>query len=158
MHYALNLRDAARNEFERNMERRYDFRCRRKPKCSKKTCAGKYGSRNKFTYDCSPTGNRTRAALVKGTRTTAVPTRPPKPQSEPPVRTPALNPQSETQPPSPWAPNEMGLWKATPAPLQSLHFEKSSYVIVCTTIILFVIIISCLFVVITHSLKNMTRH
>ena len=26
VHYALNLRDADRNEFERNMERRYDFR------------------------------------------------------------------------------------------------------------------------------------
>ena len=51
VHYALNLRYAARNEFERNMERRYDFRCRRKPKCSGKTCAGKYGSRTKFTYD-----------------------------------------------------------------------------------------------------------
>ena len=25
VHYALNLRDAARNEFERNVERRYDF-------------------------------------------------------------------------------------------------------------------------------------
>ena len=77
VHYALNLRDAARNEFERNMERRYDFRCRRKPKCSKKTCAGKYGSRTKFTYDSDPTGNQTRAVLVKGTGTTAAPTRPP---------------------------------------------------------------------------------
>ena len=75
VHYALNLRDAARNE--RNMERRYDFRCRRKPKCSEKTCAGKYGSRTKFTYDSDPTGNRTRAALVKGTGTTAAPTCPP---------------------------------------------------------------------------------
>ena len=78
VHYALNLRDAARNELERNMERRYDFRCRRKPKCSEKTCAGKYGSRTKFTYDSDPTGNRTRAALVKGTGTTAAPTRPPR--------------------------------------------------------------------------------
>ena len=69
VHYALNLRDAARNEFERNMERR--FRCRWKPKCSEK-----YGSRIKFTYDSGPTGNRTRAALVKGTGTTAAPTRP----------------------------------------------------------------------------------
>ena len=78
VHYALNLRDAARNEFfEKVMERRYDFRCRRKPKCSEKTCAGKYGSRTKFTYDSGPTGNRTRAALVKGTGTTAAPTRPP---------------------------------------------------------------------------------
>ena len=77
VHYALNLRDAARNELERNMERRYDFRCRRKPKCSEKTCAGKYGSRTKFTYDSDPTGNRTRAALVKGTGTTAAPTCPP---------------------------------------------------------------------------------
>ena len=77
VHYALNLRDAARNELDRNMERRYDFRCRRKPKCSEKTCAGKYGSRTKFTYDSDPTGNRTRAALVKGTGTTAAPTRPP---------------------------------------------------------------------------------
>ena len=76
VHYALNLRDAARNEFERNMERRYDFRCRRKPKCSEKTCVGKYGSRTKFTYDSDPTGNRTRAALVKGTGTTTAPTRP----------------------------------------------------------------------------------
>ena len=77
VHYALNLRDAARNEFfEKVMERRYDFRCRRKPKCSEKTCAGKYGSRTKFTYDSGPTGNRTRAALVKGTGTTAAPTRP----------------------------------------------------------------------------------
>ena len=77
VHYTLNLRDAARNELERNMERRYDFRCRRKPKCSEKTCAGKYGSRTKFTYDSDPTGNRTRAALVKGTGTTAAPTCPP---------------------------------------------------------------------------------
>ena len=46
--YALNLRDAARNELEKVMERRYDFRCRRKPKCSEKTCAGKYGSRTEF--------------------------------------------------------------------------------------------------------------
>ena len=75
VHYALNLRDAARNELDRNMERRYDFRCRRKPKCSEKTCAGKYGSRTKFTYDSDP--NRTRAALVKGTGTTTAPTRPP---------------------------------------------------------------------------------
>ena len=67
VHYALNLRDAARNELDRNMGRRYDFRCRRKPKCSEKTCAGKYGSRTKFTYDSDLTGNRTRAALVKGT-------------------------------------------------------------------------------------------
>ena len=53
------------------MERRYDFRCRRKPKYSEKTCAGKYGLRTKFTYDSSgPTGNRTRASLVKGTGTT----------------------------------------------------------------------------------------
>ena len=77
VHYALNLIDAARDEIERNMERRHDFRCRRKPKCSEKTCAGKYGSRTKFTYDSDPTGNRTRAALVKGTGTTAAPTRPP---------------------------------------------------------------------------------
>ena len=77
VHYTLNLRDTARNEFERNMERRYDFRCRRKPKCSEKTCAGKYGSRTKFTYDSRPTGNRTRVALVKGTGTTAAPTYPP---------------------------------------------------------------------------------
>ena len=76
VHYALNLRDTARNELDRNMERRYDFRCRRKPKCSEKTCAGKYGSRTKFTYDSAPTGNRTRAALVKGTGTTAAPTHP----------------------------------------------------------------------------------
>ena len=41
-----------RNEFER-MERRYDFRCRRKPKYSEKTCAGKYGLKTKFTYDSS---------------------------------------------------------------------------------------------------------
>ena len=74
--YALNFRDAARNEFDRNVERRYDFRCRRKPKCSEETCAGKYGSRTKFTYDSGPTGNRTPAALVKGTGTTAAPTRP----------------------------------------------------------------------------------
>ena len=80
VHNTLNLRDAARNEFERNMERRYDFRCRRKPKCSEKTCAGKYGSRTKFTYDSGPTGDRTRAALVKGTGTTAAPTCPPKQQ------------------------------------------------------------------------------
>ena len=77
VHYALNLRDAARNELEKNMERRYDFRCRRKPKCSEKTCVGKYGPRTKFTYDSDSTGNRTRAALVKGTGTTAAPTRPP---------------------------------------------------------------------------------
>ena len=63
VHYALNLRDAARNEFERNVERRYNFRCRRKPKGSEKTCAGKYGSRTKFTHDSGPTGNRTRAAI-----------------------------------------------------------------------------------------------
>ena len=73
VHYALNLRDASKNEFERNMERRYDFR-RRKPKCSEKTCARKYGSRTKFTYDSGPTGNRTQAALLKDTRTTAAPT------------------------------------------------------------------------------------
>ena len=58
------------------MERRYDFRCRRKPKCWEKTCAGKYGSRTKFTYDSDPTGNQTRVVLVKGTGTTAAPTRP----------------------------------------------------------------------------------
>ena len=52
------------------------FRWRRKPKCSEKTCAGKYGSRTKFTYDSGQTGNRTRAALVKGTETTAAPTHP----------------------------------------------------------------------------------
>ena len=77
VHYALNLRNAARNEFERNMEIRYDFRCRRKPKCAEKTCVGKYGSRTKFTYDSDPTGNRIRAALVKGMGTTTAPTRPP---------------------------------------------------------------------------------
>ena len=76
VHYARNLRDASRNEFfERNMERKYDFRSRRKPKCLEKTCAGKYGSRTKFTYDSGPTGNRTRAALVKGTGTTGAPPR-----------------------------------------------------------------------------------
>ena len=75
VHYALNLRDVTRNELDRNMERRYDFRCRRKPKCLEKTCAGKYGSRTKFTYDSNPTGNRTWAALVKGTGTTAALTR-----------------------------------------------------------------------------------
>ena len=74
VHYALNSRDAARNKFERNMERRHDFRCKRKPKCSEKTWVGKYGSRTNFTYDSGPTGNRTRATLVKGTGTTAVPT------------------------------------------------------------------------------------
>ena len=54
-----------------------NLKCSGKPKCSGKTCAGKYGSRTKFTYDSDPTGNRTRATLVKGTGTTAAPTRPP---------------------------------------------------------------------------------
>ena len=54
----------------------FDFWCRRKPKCSEKTCEDEYGSTTKFTYNLGPTGNRTRAAVVKGGGTSAAPTRP----------------------------------------------------------------------------------
>ena len=102
VHYTLNLRDAARTEFERNMERRYDFRCRRKPKCSEKTCAGKYGSRTKFTYDSGPTGNRTLSSCIKPYPPSAVVV-PPTPPSPDVVPRPVPNPLV------PKPPNPLGL-------------------------------------------------
>ena len=54
VHYALNLRDAARNEFERNMERRYNLKCRRKPKCSEKTCTGQVWIKNQIHIQLWP--------------------------------------------------------------------------------------------------------
>ena len=46
--YALKFKGCLRCVKERNAERIFDFRCRRKPKCSEKTCGDEYGIDNQI--------------------------------------------------------------------------------------------------------------
>ena len=56
---------------------KYDFRCRRKLKCSGKPARMSMDRQPNSCTTLAPTGNQTQAAVLKGEGTTTAPTRPP---------------------------------------------------------------------------------